>query len=342
MKRPFLLMVFALILVLSLVGCSSRGGSSETSSSSDNDTKSNSNVSSDGKLEVKLGTGTTTGVYYPLGATLAKIWNDKLPKVHVSSQSTDASVQNLNLMMQGKLNMGITTFGVLYEAYHGTGQFKDRPFKDVRVIAALYPNVGQIVTRDGVGVNSVADFAGKGFVPGAPGSSTKVLSERILAAYGLTFDDVKAQYVGFTEVSDLMRNKQVAGAQVMAGIPAAAIVEIMSTAKGKLLSIDDKQIKQLMDKYPWLYKYTIPAGTYDGQKKDVVSVAQGNMIVVPKDMPEDKVYELTKTMWDNIDAVRGSVSATKNMKLETATEGLSGVPLHKGAKKFYKEKGVLK
>ncbi|TCP20654.1 hypothetical protein EV207_15120 [Scopulibacillus darangshiensis] len=337
MRRLTFVMVFILVLTMSLLGCS-RGGSETASSSEKNSGKSKSN----GQIEINFGTGTTTGVYYPLGATLAKVWNKELSNVHVSSQSTDASVQNLNLMMQGKINMGLTTVGVLYEAYKGTGKFKDRPFKDVRVIAALYPNVGQVVTSKKTGIESVADFKGKGFVPGAPGSSTKVLSQRILAAYGLSFDDVKPQYVGFTEATDLMRNKRVAGAQIMAGIPTSAIVEIMSTANGKLVNLGDKEIKKLTDKYPWLFKYTIPAGTYDGQESDVTTVAQGNMIVVPKDMPEDTVYKLTKAMWEHIDAIRNSVSAAKNMKLDTATDGLSGIPLHQGAKKFYKEEGILK
>jgi uncharacterized protein len=331
MKRKGFLLVAVFLFLFALVGCN-RG---EMQSS-----VSQKQSSSDGKLVINFGTGTTTGVYYPLGATLAKIWNQQVPGVKVSSQATDASVQNLNLMMQGKLNMGITTFGVLHDAYTGKGAFKGRAYKDVRVLAALYPNIGHIVTRQG-DIHSVADLKNKGFVPGAPGSSTKVVAGQILSAYKMTFDDVKAQYVGFTEVTDLMRNKQIDGAFIEAGVPNSAVVEILTTANGKLLSIGDKEIQFITKHYPGFYKYTIPAGTYEGQAQDVHTIAEGNLIVVPKDLPQEKVYELTKTLWENVDTITKNISAAKEMKLETATKGLSNIPLHKGAEKYYKEKGIL-
>lgn len=331
MKRKGFLLVAVFLFLFALVGCN-RG---EMQSS-----VSQKQRSSDGKLVINFGTGTTTGVYYPLGATLAKIWNQQVPGVKVSSQATDASVQNLNLMMQGKLNMGITTFGVLHDAYTGKGAFKGRAYKDVRVLAALYPNIGHIVTRQG-DIHSVADLKNKGFVPGAPGSSTKVVAGQILSAYKMTFDDVKAQYVGFTEVTDLMRNKQIDGAFIEAGVPNSAVVEILTTANGKLLSIGDKEIQFITKHYPGFYKYTIPAGTYEGQAQDVHTIAEGNLIVVPKDLPQEKVYELTKTLWENVDTITKNISAAKEMKLETATKGLSNIPLHKGTEKYYKEKGIL-
>ncbi|HHW36583.1 MAG TPA: TAXI family TRAP transporter solute-binding subunit [Bacillales bacterium] len=338
MKRLLLLLIAILLLSIALLGCNRSTNISSLKVSQDNADR---HVSEKGTLEVNFGTGTTTGVYYPLGATLAKIWNDNVPNIKVSSQATDASVQNLNLMMEGRLNMGFTTVGVLYEAYNGTGKFKDRPYKDVRVIASLYPNVGQVVVRKGSKIESINDFKGKGFVPGAPGSSTKELSEQVLSAYNLSFNDVKAQYVGFTEVTELMRNNQIDGAIIEAGIPASAVVEITIGA-GNLISIDDEHIEKITTQYPWLYKHTIPAKTYEGQVHDITTVSQKNMIVVPKDMPEEKVYELTKALWENIDSITSSISAVKNMKLETATEGLADIPLHPGAEKYYKEKGVLK
>lgn len=335
-KRSYMVIISILVLSIVLFGCNRSNFAPSKSSENDADR----HVNEKGTLEVNFGTGTTTGVYYPLGATLAKIWNDKVSDVKVSSQATDASVQNLNLMMEGQLNMGFTTVGVLYEAYNGTGKFKDRAYKDVRVIASLYPNVGQIVVRKGTNIESINDFKGKGFVPGAPGSSTKEISEQVLSAHDLSFNDVKAQYVGFTEVTELMRNKQIDGALIEAGIPASAVVEI-TTSDGQLISIDDEHIEKITTKYPWLYKYTIPAKTYEGQDQEITTVSQKNMIVVPKDMPDEKVYELTKAIWENIDSITSSISAAKNMKLETATEGLAGIPLHAGAEKYYKEKGVL-
>ncbi|MEN1967493.1 TAXI family TRAP transporter solute-binding subunit [Lentibacillus sp. N15] len=337
MKRSIFLSLLILILCFLLAACSRGGSTSSTSSDSGK-----SEYDESGPIDIQIGSGTQTGNYYPLGAALAKMWGNNVDDVKVSSQATDASVQNLQLMKQGDLQIGFTMLDALSHAYNGTDEFKDNQYKDVRVLAALYPNVGQVVARKGTGVESVADFKGKGFVPGATGSATNVLSKVILDAYGMTEDDVKAQYVGFSEVTDLMKNKRVAGAQLTSGLPTSAIVEILATANGELISMDEEQINALTEKYPVYHKETIPKGTYDEQDKDIQTVGVTNALVVPKDLPEETVYQLTKTMWENIDQLRDSVSTAKNMKLENATDGLAGVPLHPGAKKYYEEKGLLK
>ena len=336
-KNVFFLIVIVLIFGLIMVGCNR----TPTTNSSAEKTK--QKVTKDGKLNINLGTATTTGVFYPLGAALAKMWNDKLPDdVTVSSQATDGGVENLNLMKQGKLNMGFTTVDVLYHAYNGVEEFKGNAYKDVRVLSVLYPSICQIVVRKDMKINSIADLKGKKFVPGAPGSSTKILAEQVFGSYGMTLDDVNPQYVGFTEAANLMRNKQIAGTIMASGAPASAAIEMITTASGKLLGIGDDQIQILTKKYPWLYKYTIPAGTYEGQNDDVTTVAQNIMLVVPKDMPDGKVYKLTKALWENIKPIGDVVAAAKGADLKNATTGLSGIPLHPGAKKFYKEMGVIK
>lgn len=335
MKRSFFLSLLVLVLCVLLAACS-RGGSTSSSSTDSGKTK----YDGSGPIDIQIGSGTQTGNYYPLGAALAKMWNDSVDGVKVSSQATDASVQNLQLMKQGDLQIGFTMLDALSHAYNGTDEFKGNQYKDVRVLAALYPNVGQVVARKGTGVKTIADFKGKGFVPGATGSATNVLSKVILDAYGMSEDDVKAQYVGFSEVTDLMKNKRVAGAQLTSGLPTSAIVEILATANGELISMDDEHIKALTEKYPVYHKETIPKGTYDDQDKDIKTVGVTNALVVPKDLPEETVYQLTKTMWENIDQLRDSVSTAKNMKLENATDGLAGIPLHPGAKKYYEEKGI--
>ena len=331
MKRKVSFLAVVFILILALVGCSSSstgGGSSKKANSGKNQ-------------DINIGTGTTTGVYYPLGAAFAKMWGEKMSGVKVSSQATDGSVQNINLMQQGKINVGFSTIDVLYDAYHGKGQFKSHPYKDFRVLAALYPNVGQMLTTKNSKVKSIDDFKGKKFVPGAPGSSTRVLAEQIFEAYGMTLKDVNAQYVGFTEATNLMRNHQVDGTIVMAGVPTSAVVEILSSADGQLVSIDDEHIKKL-EENPLYKKYVIPAGTYDGQDQDVTTISQINLLFVPKDLSDDEVYNLTKALWENIGDIGNSITAAKGAKLEQAASSLAGLPLHPGAKKYYQEKGVLK
>jgi TRAP transporter TAXI family solute receptor len=355
MKRKYLLSTLVVILVLALAGCGSAapssggtsGGGSQSSggnsgSSGSGDTaKSSGSAEKAEKIYLSFPSGTTTGVYYPLSAGLAKLWSDKIPNVTVASQASNGSVQNLNLLQKGEAQVTLTPIGTLWEAYNGENKFKDRKVENVRVLAGLYPNVDQFVIRKGA-ATGIADLKGKGFVPGATASATEIDSKRILEAYGLTYDDLKINFVGFTEAIDLMRNKQVAGAMVQAGLPTAAVSEMTAIADGQLISLDDDKIKTLQEKYPWLVEFTIPANTYEGQDKDIKTVAQLNILVADASVSDELAYELVKGIFGNLDGLKNVHSVVKYFDVKTATSGLAGVPLHPGAEKYYKEKGVLK
>ncbi|QQE77610.1 TAXI family TRAP transporter solute-binding subunit [Alicyclobacillus sp. SO9] len=333
--KYFAVPMATIALGVSLAGC---GQSNNTTTNGGG--HSNGTGSGTATYKVNIGTATTTGVFYPFGAELAKIWSQKLSHVHAASQVTNGSVENLNLLEQGKINVAFTTIGVLHEAYTGTGAFKGKPYKDVRVLAGLYPSVAQMIVRKGLNIKSVSDLKGKSFVPGAPGSSTKVLAQSILKAYGLKLTDVKPQFVGFTSAVNLMKNHQADGAFITAGIPTSAVTQMLTTANGQLLSLGSGQISSLQKNYPWLYPYTIKAGAYDKQTSPVHTVAQNIMLVVPASMPKQEAYELTKALWQNIGPIGQTVSAAKNSKLANATKGLAGVPLAAGAKEYYQQKGM--
>lgn len=340
MKRKVVAVsLVSVVLGISVVGCGTGGANSSGTSGGASNSTSNSNNTS---YKVQIGTATTTGVFYPFGAELAKVWSNSVPGVKATSEVTNGSVQNINLMEQGSINVAFTTVDVLKQAYDGTGAFNGHPYKDVRVLAGLYPSVAQLVVKKGEGINSVTNLKGKSFVPGAPGSSTKVVADAILSAYGMSESDVHAQYVGFTNAVALMKNGQADGAFQTAGIPTSAVQQMLTTANAKLLGLSDTAISKLVQKYPYYYKYTIAANSYDKQTSPVNTIAQNVMLVVPKSMPEQEAYELTKALWQNIGSIGQTVSAAKNGKLANATQGLGGVPLDSGAKKYYQEQGVLK
>lgn len=340
MKKTIYAAVFLLLLSMVIVGCSRGGDNESTSGNDDSNAETNSN-NNDGPTDIQIGSGTQTGNYYPLGSALAKVWDDEVDDVNASSQATDASVENLQLIKEGDIDAGFAMFDAIENAYDGEAEFEDNQFDDVRVLAGLYPNVGQVVARQDEGIDSFTDFEGEGFVPGATGSATKVLSDAIMDAYDMTEDDLDAQFVGFDEATDLMKNKQVVGAQVTSGLPTSAIVEMLSTADGELIDIDDDAMDKLTEKKPVYFSYSIPEDTYDEQESDIDTVAVNNGLVVYKDLDEDTAYEMTKALWENIEDLQGSVEAADEMELETATENLGDIPLHPGAEKYYEEEGVL-
>lgn len=302
--------------------------------------------SNDGKSKQKtvnlnFPTAATTGTIYPLGSAMANVWGKEVSGLRVNTQASNGGVNNLNLMKEGEAEISFATAGIIWEAYNGERGFKDRKYDDVRIVAGLYYNPNQFVVRKGADIHSVGDLKGKRFAPGSVGSTPEVESSIILPAYGIAYPDgIKENFVGFTEAIDLMRNKQIDGALIQAGLPTAAVTEMISTANGELIGIEPDIRKQLMDEYPWYSEMTIPKGTYEKQEKDIDTLAIKMMLIADASVDDDVIYEMTKTFWENQDQLESTHAIVKQMELENATTDLAGIPLHQGAKKYYEEKGL--
>ena len=295
------------------------------------------------KVNISFPTAATTGALYPLGAGISNLWNTKLDYVKANVQASNGGVQNLNLLKSGNAQVSFAVSSIAYEALHGQRGFKDRDYKDLRVLAGLYYNPNQVVARSDSGVNTLADFKGKRFAPGAAGGTTEVESRIHFPAAGVKYpDDIKAQFVGFTESIDLMRNKQLDGAWIMAGLPTAAVTEMCATAGGKLVPIDSEVIKKLQAEYPWYAEFMIPAGTYEGQKEPVRTTAIKLLMLTDASLPDDVVYDLAKTFWENLPELGKAHGVMKTVTPDMATTDLAGLPLHPGAAKYYREAGLLK
>lgn len=335
MKKFRLWVTSVAVLALLLAGCGggTAGDSSETGADSGGDTSA--------PVSLHFPTAATTGTIYPLGSAMANLWNEKLG-YRVSAQASNGGVHNLNLMKDGEAHISFATVGIIWEAYHGQRSFEGRPYEDVCIMAGLYYNPNQIVVRKDAGISSIADLKGKRFAPGASGSTPEVESSIILPEYGLKYpDDIQANFVGFTEAIDLMRNKQIDGALIQAGLPTAAVTEMISTANGMLIGIEPEIRASLMEKYPWYSEFVIPAGTYDNQDEDVETLAIRMMLMVDASVDEEVVYNLVKTMWENLDELKSAHPIVEQFDVTTAATDLAGIPLHPGAEKYYKEIGVL-
>ncbi|NMA01204.1 MAG: TAXI family TRAP transporter solute-binding subunit [Clostridia bacterium] len=304
------------------------------------------NVSQNGtdnkKVTINFPTAGTTGTIYTLGSAMANLWNNKVDLVQVTAQASNGGVHNLNLLKEGEAQISFANTSIVYESFHGLGTFEGRKNENVRIIAGLYYNPSQIVVREATGIESLADLKGKRFVPGAPGSTPEVETKIHLMEYGLKYpEDIQPTFVGFTEAIDLMRNNQVDGAMIIAGIPTAAVTEMISTARGKLIGVDEDIIASLQEKYPWYASFTIPAGTYENQTEDITTTAVKLALITDASLDEELIYQLTKTFWENIEILKQSHPIVNQIELEKATVDLSGVPLHAGAERYYKEIGLI-
>ena len=287
-------------------------------------------------------TGTTTGVYYPLGALLSTHWTNDT-ETGVSPQGSNGSVENLNLMKQGEADLAFSTVNIIWEAYNGENSFKAGAYDDIRILANLYPNVSHIIASEDSGINKIEDIKGKSFVPGAAGSATEIESKLILSSPGVNIEDVNENYVGFTEAVDLMRNKQVDAVNIYTGVPASAATELISTVDSTVISFSEEGIANMTaDKYPWNFPYTIEKGTYEGQNEAIQTIGQYSSIAIDASVDEDTVYEMTKSLWENLDKLAEGHAVVKQFDPANAVQGTADVPLHPGAERYYKEIGVLK
>jgi TRAP transporter TAXI family solute receptor len=285
-------------------------------------------------------TGGTSGVYYPLGVALSKIYGEKIPGVKTQVQATKASVENLILLQQGKGEIAFTLGDSLKAAWVGDEDagFKAKQDK-LRGIAAIYPNFIQLVASKESGIKTLADLKGKSISVGAAKSGTELNTRAILAAAGMSYADFsKVEYLPFAESVELMKNRQLDATLQSAGLGVASIRDLATSTDIVMVEIPAEIVKKIGAPF---VEATIPANTYRGQESEVKTAAVVNYLVTHSDVSDAVAYQMTKLVFDSLGELAAAHSAGKNIKLDKALDGMP-VPLHPGAEKFYKEKGMIK
>ena len=285
---------------------------------------------------VTIGTGGTAGTYYPLGGAMAEIWNKNIAKMNATAQATGASAANINLLADGKVDVVIIQNDVGFYALNGVELFKDKPNKDLRGMACLYNETVQLVALESSGIKTAYDLKGKKVSVGAAGSGVEANARQILEAAGLSYADIKVQYLSFAESASNLKDGNIDAAFTTGGYPIAAIQDLAISKKTVLVPVDKALLDKLMAKWSFYAPTTVPANTYNGITVATPSVAVKSMLAVSAKLDPALVYEMLKTMFANGPRLVAAHSQGANIKLSTALEGMS-LPLHAGAEKFYKE-----
>jgi len=286
-------------------------------------------------------TGGTSGVYYPLGVALSNIFAKSIPNIKSSAQATKASVENLNLLEAGRGELAFTLGDSLSQAWNGDAEAGfSQPLKKLRTVAAIYSNYVQIVATKGSGIKTLADLKGKRLSVGAAKSGTELNARAVLKAAGLSYSDLsKVEYLGFGESIDLMKNRQLDATLISAGLGVSAIRDLATSVDIVMVAVPPDVVAKIGD--PAYQATVIPAKTYEGQDADVPGIAIQNYLVTSSDVTPDLVYQMTAAIFGNLDTLAAAHSAARGIKLATAAKP-GPVPLHPGAEKYFKEKGVLK
>ncbi len=301
-------------------------------------------------------TGGTVGTYFPIGGLIANAISNPpgsrpcndggscgVPGLVATSVASNGSVANAAAIGAGTAQSGFVQSDVAFWAYTGTGVYDGRPKIDIlRAIANLYPESFQLVARRGSGIKSVADLRGKRVSLDEPGSGTLVDARLILAAYGLSEKDLKAEYLPAQQVADKLKEGAIDAFFNVSGWPQSAIADLAMTVGIDLVPIDGPQADKLLQQYSFFGADEIPDDAYKGVT-GVKTVSVHALWVTSSRQPEELVYKITAALWNpNTRKLLDSGHAKgRAIRLDTATVGL-GIPLHVGAEKFYKEKGLLR
>ncbi len=295
-----------------------------------------------------ISTGGTGGTYYPLGGILAQALTERVPNLVATAQASGASVANCNLIKDHQAESAFVQSNVAYNAYFAKAGFEGKAVQNLRGIASLYPETIQIVARADSGIKTVKDIKGKRLVPGDRGSGTEVDALNVLSAYGYTYKDFSSvDWLGFSGAAQRLQDKQADVTFTTAGWPTSAIQELAFGTPIILVPIDEPMIKKLTKDFPFYARIVIPKDVYK-TAKDVPTITTMAQWVVDAAVSEETVYLMTKALFEG---TPGKPSAAelmakahaqgKNVQLKTALLGMA-IPLHPGAEKYYKEKGLIK
>jgi uncharacterized protein len=292
-----------------------------------------------------IATGGTGGTYYPLGGMLAQLISNKATvdgrKISATAEAAGASVGNAKLLGNKDIESAFVAADILDAAYNGTGQFNGAPLKNLRALGALYPETVQLITRADSGINSVRDLKGKSVSSGAPGSGQYQLLTDLLKVHGMSRSDVKEDLSSFTQAVDKIKDGNLAATLITAGVPTSAVTDFAQSHALKIIPLSGPEIAELQKQQPYYASVKLPANSYKGQTAAVDTLAVMAVWATHDGVPDNVAYEVTKALFENV-AIMGQVHVQgKNISLATAT-AVGTAPLHPGAARYLKEKGVIK
>ena len=292
-----------------------------------------------------IATGGTGGTYYPLGGMLAQLLSNTVDldgkKLAATAETGNASVANAKLLGREEIETAFVAADILDAGYKGANQFEGEKIENLRAIGALYPETVQLVTRADAGINSFADLKGHSVSSGSPGSGQWQLLRDLLAAYGMKIEDVTEDLSSFSQSVDKIKDGNLDASLVTAGAPTASILDLANATKIKVVPLSGPEVEKLKQVQPYYASFTLPAGTYKGQDADVPTLAVMAIWATHAGVDDDVVYAITKALSDNTETMAKVHPKGKEITLETALTSVS-IPLHPGAERYYREKGLLK
>lgn len=292
---------------------------------------------------LRIASSSMGGTWFPISAGISGIINSQIQGV-MSAPTLGGGVENIKSIEKGDVEMAATIGSTAFEAWNGLNWAKDKKYREFRALFNMYGSGLQFVVAKQSDIFTLKDLVGKRFVPGKVGWTAEGLAREMLKFYGITYEDIlkkggKIIYGGFEEMTMLMKDKHADCVSATSPAPTSWILDISTGFPIRLVPSPDDVLKYMTEKYG-TGGYTVKAGAYKGVDKEVQCLGVANIMVIHKKFPEDLVYKITKAIWDNLDSLKKVHPVVEQeMNLSNALSGFS-IPLHKGAAKYYQEKGL--
>ena len=309
-----------------------------TNKKEDKDGTTVSKPQSDDRIIVS--TGGTTGTYYAFtNAVCNQLSVDGKAFTVVSSGGSQANIESIS---DGESQMAIVQNDIMNYAYMGENDF-EAPIRDFSAIGCMYPEVCQLVARADSDIASVEDLKGKTVAIGDVGSGVYYNATQILAAAGIDIDkDINKVAASFGDSADQLKDGKIDAAFITAGTPTTAVTDLAVTTDIVVVEIDDRIIRDLIAENSFYQKYTLTSDDYSFITEPVDTVCVYSTFIVSDNLSEEVVYEITKSIWENTDEIAAVHAKGEELDIYTTLNGLGNVPLHPGAERYYREKGIEK
>ena len=294
---------------------------------------------------ITIGTGGVTGVYYPTGGAICRLMNKikKQTNIKCTVESTGGSVYNVNAIKKGDLDFGIVQSDVVYQAYNGEGRFTNKPYKDLRVVMSIHPELLTLVVRKDSKIKTFFDLKGKRINIGNPGSGNEAAVKTLFNyCNGLKLKEIKVEQLKASEAPTALKDKKIDGYFYMIGHPTANIKDAANSTDVDLIPLDNvPAAKKLVEEKPYYAWGVVPARMYRGVDHPTKTYGVKAIVVTNNKMDNEKVYYLAKTILDNFDKFKRMHPSYKNLTKKDLLKGFDLNVMHPGAKKAFKEAGLL-
>ncbi len=290
---------------------------------------------------LRIATAGIGGTWYPLGGGVAKMITKYISGVEATAYPSGASVENIRAVSRKRADLALVMPDAAYYAYTGTGMFKGEKVRNIRGVCSTYPIDIEIIVAADSPIKKFEDIKGHSIACGAPGSGIELMTRRLLKVHNMSYDDVKANFLSVSESMQAFKDGTVDVIITSVGTPSSAIMDLVTKRKIRFLDISDAALEKINKILPVYFRHIIPAGTYKGINKDCKTLAWMGFFITYADMDNKLVYSILDAIFSHKPELNEIHSKFKLITLKTATNGIS-IPLHPGAEKFYKDKGVLK